>query len=158
MAAARSPAELREIDAARELQIASKRADGTLRQWVPVWVVSTGGLVYVRTWYRRNTGWFGQVLASRRARIRVPGLEADVAVEDVGEGTPELHAGVSAAYETKYGPGGGTAQMVSAEAAAATLRLNPVDRAQAAAVEQPGRVPVAGELRPLHLPRPRPHI
>jgi hypothetical protein len=87
MTAAWIPAELQEIDASHELQIASRRADGTLRQWVPIWVVSTGGLVYVRTWYRRDTGWFGQVLASRRARIRIPGLKADVAVEDVGEGT-----------------------------------------------------------------------
>jgi hypothetical protein len=134
MTAAWSPAELQEINAARELQIASRRADGTLRRWVPIWVVCTGGLVYVRTWYRRDTGWFGQVLTSRRARIRVPGLEADVAVEDVGEGTPDLRTGVNAAYETKYGRGG-TEQMVSAEAAAATLRLNPEVRAQAAAVE-----------------------
>jgi hypothetical protein len=128
MTAAWNPAELRDITAARELQIASRRADGTLRQWVPIWVVSTGGLVYVRTWYRRDSGWFGHVLATRRARIRVPGLEAGVAVVNVGAGTPELRAGVDAAYETKYGRGGGTAQMVSAEAAAATLRLDPAGR------------------------------
>ena len=132
MTAAWSPAELQEIDASHELQIASRRADGTLRPWVPIWVVSTGGLVYVRTWYRRDTGWFGQVLASRRARIRIPGLEADVAVEDVGEGTPELRAGVSAAYEAKYGRGGGTERMVSAQAVAATLRLSPEESAEGA--------------------------
>jgi hypothetical protein len=135
MAAAWSLAELQKINAARELEIASRRADGTLRQWVPIWVVSTGGLVFVRTWYRRDTGWFGHVLASRRARIRVPGLEADVAVEDVGKGIRELRAGVDAAYQTKYGRGGGTERMVSAEAAAATLRLSPESRAQAATVE-----------------------
>jgi hypothetical protein len=129
MTAAWSPAELQEIDAARELEIASRRADGTLRRWVPIWVVSAGGMVYVRTWYRRDTGWFGHVLAARRARIRVPGLEADVAVDDVGEGTPELRATVSTAYEAKYGRGGGTEQMVTAEAAAATLRLTPEGRA-----------------------------
>src|ERR1700761_4306369 len=121
MTAAWSPAELQEIDAARELQIASRRADGTLRQWVPIWAVSTDGLVYVRTWYRRDTGWFGHVVASRRARIPVPGLEADVTVDDIGAGRPELRASVDAAYESKYGRGGGTGQMVSAEAAAATL-------------------------------------
>lgn len=135
MSATWSPAELQKINASRELQIASRRADGTLRRWVPIWVVSTGGLVYVRTWYRRDTGWFGHVLTSHRARIRVPGLEADVAVEDVGEGTPELRAAVNVAYETKYGSGGGTERMVSAGAAAATLRLNPETRAQTAAVE-----------------------
>jgi len=134
MASAWSPAELREIDATPELQIAGRRADGTLRRWVPIWVVSTGGQVYVRTWYRRDTGWFGQALASGRARIRVLGLEADVTVADVGEGTPDLRAGVDAAYEAKYGRGGATERMVSAEAAAATLRLSPEGRAGAATV------------------------
>ena len=36
MTAAWSPAELQEINAARELEIASRRADGTLRRWVPI--------------------------------------------------------------------------------------------------------------------------
>ena len=124
MSAAWSPAELQEINAARELQIAGRRGDGTLRQWVPVWVVSTGGLVYVRTWYRRETGWFGQVLASRRARIRVPGLEADAAIADVGEGTAQLRAGIDAAYRTKYGSSP-AASMVTPAAAATTLQLSP---------------------------------
>ena len=62
---------------------------------------------------------------SSRARIRVPGLEADVAVEDVGESTPELRAGIDAAYSAKYGPRGGTERMVTDEAATATLRINP---------------------------------
>ena len=104
--------------------IASRRADGALRRWVPVWVVSTGGQVYVRTWYRRETGWFGQVLASHQARIRVPGLEADVAVDDVGEGVPGLRAEIDDAYRAKYGRYGGTERMVTDEAAAATLRLS----------------------------------
>jgi len=73
MTAAWTAEELQRIGAAHELQIASMRTDGTLRRWVPIWVVSADGQVYVRTWYRRDTGWFGQVLASHRARIRVPG-------------------------------------------------------------------------------------
>jgi hypothetical protein len=125
MSAGWPPEELRPIDAARELEIASSRADGTLRPWVPIWVVGVGGQVYVRTWYRRDTGWFGHVLASRQARIRVPGLEADVAVEDVGAGPPGLRAGIDAAYRAKYGRDGGTERMVAPEAVAATLRLSP---------------------------------
>jgi hypothetical protein len=116
--------ELQRIGAAHELQIASMRTDGTLRRWVPIWVVSADGQVYVRTWYRRDTGWFGQVLASHRACIRVPGLEADVAIEDVGEGSLELRADIDAAYRAKYGRHGGTERMVTDEAAAATLRLS----------------------------------
>jgi hypothetical protein len=82
--------------------------------------------VYVRTWHRRDTGWFGHVLKSRRARIRVPGLEADVAVEDVGDGTAQLRADVDAAYRTKYGSYGSSSvdAMVAEPAAAATLRLS----------------------------------
>src|ERR1700744_1368405 len=116
MTAGWSPAELQEINAARELEIASRRPDGTLRRWVSIWVVSAGGLVYVRTWYLGDTRWCARGVAPGRARIGVPGLEADVAVDDVGEGTPELRAGVNAAYEAKYGRGGGTERMVSAEA------------------------------------------
>jgi hypothetical protein len=121
-----TPAEAQRIGAAQELEIASRRPDGTLRRWVPIWVVSTGDQVYVRTWYRRDTGWFGHVLAASQARARVPGLEADVAVEDVGPGTPELRAAVDAAYKAKYGRSGGTERMVTDEAAATTLRLSPV--------------------------------
>jgi hypothetical protein len=67
------------------------------------------------------------VLDSRRARIRVPGLEADVTVTDVGEDQVGLRAGIDAAYRAKYGRYGGTSvdRMVTDEAAAATLRLVP---------------------------------
>jgi len=118
---------LERIGRAEELRIATKRADGTLRRWVPIWVVCVGEQVYVRTWYRRDSGWFGHVLDSRRARIRVPGLEVDVAVEDVGEDRANLRAGVDAAYRTKYERYGGTSvdRMVADDAAASTLRLIP---------------------------------
>jgi hypothetical protein len=122
-----SPEELERIDSAEELRIAVERADGTLRSWVPIWVVCSGGQVYVRTWYRRETGWFGHVLKSGRARIRVPGLEAGVVVEDVGEGSDEVRTGVDGAYRDKYGHygPGSVDQMVAADAAGTTLRLSP---------------------------------
>ena len=53
-----SPDDLERIGSARELQIAVKRDDGTLRRWVPIWVVLVDEQIYVRTWYRRETGWF----------------------------------------------------------------------------------------------------
>jgi Uncharacterized protein conserved in bacteria (DUF2255) len=62
---------------------------------------------------------------SSRARIRVPGLEADVAVEDVGRGTALLRTGIDAAYRTKYGSSSSTASIVTPEAAATTLQLSP---------------------------------
>jgi len=115
-----TPGDLSLLDAARELEIA---VDGS-RRWVPIWVVCAGGQVYVRTWYRRDTGWFGAAVRTGRARVRVPGLEAEVAIEDLGAASAQATADVDAAYRTKY-TGGGTDAMVTAEAAATTLRLDP---------------------------------
>ena len=119
--------ELERIGSAEELRIATKRADGTPRREVPIWVVCASGHVYVRTWYRRDNGWFGHAVRSRRARIRVPGLEADIAIEDVGGHEAQLRASVDAAYRAKYGRYGETtvARMVADDAAATTLRLVP---------------------------------
>ena len=117
-----SPDELRLMNAAGELRIAVKRSDGSLRQWVPIWVVCAGGQVYVRTWYRRDTGWFGHALRSQRARIRVPGLETDVTIVDIGDASTQVTTDVDAAYRTKYGRGG-AGSMVTATAAATTLQL-----------------------------------
>ncbi|HEX3750287.1 MAG TPA: DUF2255 family protein [Streptosporangiaceae bacterium] len=127
MTASWSPEQLKRIDESDELEIASRGADGTLRRFVPIWVVSADGQVYVRTWHRRTTGWFGHVLESGRARVRVPGLEADVAVADVGEGPGGLRTSVDEAYRAKYGRygSGSVGPMVNDAAAAATLRLTP---------------------------------
>ena len=120
MTATWSPDELELIDAAHELLIAVERADGTRRRPLPIWVVRAGDQVYVRTWHRRGTGWFGQALRSRRARIQVPGLETDITITDVGADA----TGVNAAYRTKYGPAGADS-MVTPAAAASTLQLTP---------------------------------
>jgi hypothetical protein len=110
------------IDAALEIEIAVRRADGTLRPWTPIWVVHVAGDVYVRTWYRRDTGWFGDALRERRARVRILGVEVDVHIEDVGVGSSGLRADVDAAYRAKYGDGS-TGDMVGDDAAATMLRL-----------------------------------
>jgi hypothetical protein len=127
MAAFWTADDIRRIGSAEELQIAARRADGTLRRWLPIWVVCVDEQVYVRTWYRRNTGWFAHVLDSRRACVRVPGLQADVAVEDVGAGPDRLRMDIDAAYRAKYEPYGTSTveNMVAAAAAAATLLLSP---------------------------------
>lgn len=127
MTATWSPEQLERIGSTEELRISTKRADGTLRGWVPIWVVCVGEHVYVRTWYRRDSGWFGQVQDSRRARISIPNLEVDVAVEDIGDNGAELRGVVDAAYRTKYGRYGGQSVggMVTDDAAATTLRLTP---------------------------------
>ncbi|MDG4824758.1 DUF2255 family protein [Asanoa sp. WMMD1127] len=122
MTAGWSADDLRLIDASAELRIAVRGVDGSLRRAVPIWVVTTGGRVYVRSWHRRDTGWFGRAVRSGRARISVPGLAADVTVTDLGDTSADVTAAVDAAYRTKYG--GGADSMVTPTAATTTLRLD----------------------------------
>ena len=91
--------------------------------WTPIWVVHVVGDVYVRTWYRRDTGWFGLALSTRGARVRVPGIEVDVRIEDVSVGPSGLREDVDDAYRAKYG-GGSDRQYSGKECAAATFQLH----------------------------------
>jgi predicted kinase len=87
-------------------------------------VVCVHDQVYVRSWYRRSTGWFGQVTKTGGAGIRVPGLELDVVVADLGDGDPDLRAAVDDAYRAKYGtPGDETVAGMTTDASAATTLL-----------------------------------
>jgi len=116
--------ELDLLGATRELLISVRKPDGTWRRAVPVWVVCVRTSVYVRTWYRRNTGWFGDAVRTGHARVSVPGLSTDVTVTDIvaAEADPGLRADVDESYRTKYGRYG--------DAASTTLRLNPAERQQ----------------------------
>jgi hypothetical protein len=120
-----SPELLQRLGASDELEIAVRRADGTLRQWVPIWVVCVGEHVFVRTWHRRSNRWFEAVLRSQRARIRVADVCADVTVTDVGEDSADMRTDVDNAYRSKYSHHGHTTveRMVSDPAAATTLWL-----------------------------------
>ena len=122
------PAELQQIDDARELEISGRRRDGSLRSWLPIWVVRVGDQVCVRTWHRRTTGWFGAAVRTGQARIRAGSVETDVTVEDLGA-AGELRAAVDAAYVAKYASygAGNVGQMTGASAVATTLRLSPTD-------------------------------
>jgi hypothetical protein len=116
--------ELASIGRATELQIASRRPDGSLRPYVTIWVVCSGDDVYVRSAYGPDSGWFRRAVESGEGRIRAGGVERDVVFESPG---PEVDAEVHAAYHAKYDRYGprivGT--VVSPEAARLTLRLVP---------------------------------
>jgi hypothetical protein len=114
-----SSEELRYLDASRVLEIAARRASGDPGVWTPIWVVVVEGEVFVRTWHRRTTGWYGRAVASARASICVAGNSVDMTVTVAGEARAEA---VDAAYRTKYGTAGAQS-MITAEAVASTLRL-----------------------------------
>jgi hypothetical protein len=111
-----SDEQLQHLAQSAELQISA----GPRLRWTPVWVVVVGSEVFVRTWTRRQTGWYGAAVREGRARLRLPDGDAEAVV--VPEGASRA-AAVDTAYQAKYGAGG-AASMVTPEAAASTLRLD----------------------------------
>jgi hypothetical protein len=116
--------ELARIARSEELQVASRRSDGSLRPFVTIWVVRSGDDLYVRSAYGPEAGWFRRAKASGEGRIRAAGAERDVAFEEPG---PDVDADVDAAYHAKYDRHGPSivGTVVSPEAAGLTLRLVP---------------------------------
>jgi hypothetical protein len=92
--------ELNKIGMAEELQIASLRRDGTLRNSVTIWVVRVGDDLYVRSVNGRNSAWFRGTEVRHAGHIRAGGV--DKAVTFVDESNPDINEQIDAAYRTKY--------------------------------------------------------
>ncbi|WNV87542.1 DUF2255 family protein [Umezawaea sp. Da 62-37] len=91
--------ELTRIGSAEELEIASRRTDGTLRTPRTIWVVRVGGDLYVRSVNGVTSDWYRGTRTSHEGRVDAGGATRDVALVDVGAETAEQ---VDAAYRAKY--------------------------------------------------------
>jgi hypothetical protein len=116
--------DLGRIGEATELQIASTRADGSLRPSVTIWVVRVGDDLYVRSAYGTENPWYVRATASGTGRITAGGVERDVTFV-VPEG--DVHTAIDAAYHAKYDHYGPKIvnTVVGEVAAAGTLKLVP---------------------------------
>ncbi|GAA0911791.1 DUF2255 family protein [Virgisporangium aurantiacum] len=116
--------ELDRVGDAEELQLASRRDDGTLRPFVTMWVVRAGGDVYVRSAHGPDNPWYRRATASGVGRIRAGGVERDVSFESAAS---DVHPAIDKAYHAKYDRYGpaivGT--VVGAKAVPVTIRLVP---------------------------------
>ena len=115
--------ELSRVGAAEELQIASVRRDGTLRNPVTIWVVRHGDDIYVRSVNGRTSSWFRGAEDRHEAQIRAGGVDKDVLLVE----TDDINDEIDAAYRTKYQRYAASiiGSIVSPQARAATLRLVP---------------------------------
>ena len=115
--------EISKIGAAEELQIASVRRDGSLRNPVTIWVVRRGDDLYVRSVNGRTSSWFRGAQDRHEAHIRAGGVEKDVRLVE----TDDVNDEIDAAYRTKYRryAAGIVDSIVSPDARAATLKLVP---------------------------------
>ena len=87
--------ELDKIGAADELELASLRRDGKLRNPVTVWVVRHGDDLYVRSWRGRTSTWFWGAQDRHEGHIRAGGVGKDLVDDDVNDA-------IDTAYRTKY--------------------------------------------------------
>jgi|SRR6266567_6402864 hypothetical protein len=117
--------ELHKIEAAEELELASVRPDGTLRNPVTIWVVRVGDSLYVRSWKGRTSGWFHATQVRHAGQIEAGGVGKDVSF--VAEADDNINDQIDTAYRTKYRRHGAryVDPMVAAQARAATIKLVP---------------------------------
>lgn len=114
--------ELTKIGEAEELEVASLRRDGTLRNKVTIWVVRHGDDLYVRSVNGRAGAWFRGIQARHEGRIWAGGVEKDVTFVDAD---PDINDQIDAAYRTKYRHYAASiiSTIVSPEARSATIKL-----------------------------------
>jgi len=116
--------ELDKIGAAEELQIASVRRDGTLRNPVTIWAVRHGDDLYVRSVNGRTSAWFRSTRVRHEGHIRAGGVDKNVTFVDAD---PDIDDQIDAAYRTKYRRYAASIirSIVSPEARSTTIKLVP---------------------------------
>ena len=116
--------ELNKIGTAEELEIASLRRDGTLRNPVTIWVIRYGDDLYVRSVNGRTAAWFRGTQVRHEGHIQAGGVDKDVTFVDAD---PDLNDQIDAAYRTKYRRYAASIirSIVSPEARSTTIKLVP---------------------------------
>lgn len=114
--------ELDILGEAEELEISSRRQDGSIREYTTLWVVHVDGEIFVRSARGMSGGWFRHAVRDGAGRIRVNDTTYDVTFQeprnvDIGK--------VDDAYRAKYSPSPLLHFLVS-PAETALLRIDPV--------------------------------
>jgi hypothetical protein len=91
--------DLDQIGGATELDIASRRADGSYSPYVTIWAVRSGDDLYVRSAHGPENGWFRRAKTRGTGRIRTGTVERDV---QFTEAAADVDPAVDQAYHAKY--------------------------------------------------------
>ena len=115
--------ELTRIAQADELDLASERSDGSLRNPVTMWVVRQDDDLYVRSVNGRGSSWFRGAQARHEAHVQAGGVDKDVLLVEADD----LNDKIDAAYLSKYLRYAESivGSVVTPQARAATLKLLP---------------------------------
>jgi hypothetical protein len=117
--------ELTRISQADELELASLRADGTLRAPVTMWVVRDGDDLYVRSMHGRAGAWFRATQTRHQGHVWSGGVDKDV--DFVVDTDPTVNDRIDAGYRDKYHRYGANivGSVVNPDSRASTIKLVP---------------------------------
>lgn len=118
---------LSRFGAAEEIEISTRRDDGSLRAFVPIWIVAVGDALYVRSYRGAGGAWYQHATEHPAGAIRAVGQQADVTFTPAGPQQLDARTAIDDAYRSKYGRYGDTylQPMLAEQAVAATVRLIP---------------------------------
>ncbi len=115
--------DLARVDAAEELDLASERPNGALRDAVTMRVARSGDGLYVRSVKGTEGPWWRGTRSRNRGRVSAGGVARDVVLHRADPGGYPV---VDAAYRETYGRCTGIVEHVLTDAArASALRLEP---------------------------------
>ena len=91
--------QLERIGGSTELELASRRSDGTFGRYVTMSVVRVSDDLYVRSAHGPDNPWYRRAIARGCGRIRAGGVDADASFARTDEG---VQADIDSAYHAKY--------------------------------------------------------
>ena len=114
----------RAMTAPEEVQVATRRPDGTLRRPRTIWIVRDGERVFIRSTNGRGADWFRAATATGGGQIQARGTAYDVRFTEVHD-EADL-AAADAGYRAKYGHYASIVDhLAEAGQRAATLEVHP---------------------------------
>jgi len=118
-----SPQETRAITSPQEVQVLTRRRDGSLRRHRTIWVVADRDRIFTRSTNGRTADWFRDAIATGIGQIVTGGTAYDATLTEADDG--DL-AAVDAAYRLKYGQYSSIVDHLEGDGPrAATLRVHP---------------------------------
>ncbi|AGZ41010.1 DUF2255 family protein [Actinoplanes friuliensis] len=112
-----------QIAAPQEVQVATRRSDGSLRRATTIWIVRDGDRVFIRSTNGRTADWFRGATATGTGQIISGGRATDVVFTEAAEAN--LPA-VDSAYRRKYSQYASIVDhLVQEGPRSATLQLQP---------------------------------
>jgi hypothetical protein len=115
--------DLTTFENADTMLVRPKRDDGKLIGGVPIWVVVTGGEVFVRSARGPEGLWYRHARSTGEGVVRADGKQFEVRFVPVDG--KRMEPAVNEAYQAKYGNSGYVDSMLEDASASTTLRLEP---------------------------------